>query len=93
MVSKARHLNLFVQIAQQEGQSRGGRGVADFLNRDQCLVHHLIVFGMQRFDQIRNRGAAAQNADGAAGVGAALRLAPAVARVPSASITSGRTST
>ena len=57
-------------------------------------IHHRIVFGMQRLDQIRNRRAAAQDADGPRGVGSRVRSRRRRrASLPSAAITSGRTST
>ena len=41
-------LNLVVQVAQQECDARRRRRIANFLDRDQRLVHHRVVFGVQR---------------------------------------------
>ncbi len=67
-------LDLFFQIAQQKRDARSGGRIADLLDRDQRFVHQLVVLGMQRLDQIGNRGASAQNADGSGGVRARIEV-------------------
>ena len=65
-------LNLVVQVAHQKGHARCRRRIANFLERNQPFIHHRVVFRVQRFDQVRNRRASAQDADGPRRVAARL---------------------
>ena len=72
---------------------RAGFGIADFLDRDQRLVHEIVVFRPERFHQGIERGVAAQDTEGAAGIGPRIERTPLRASWPSAAMTSGRTVT